>query len=74
MAYFVVYELSREGKRMTPSLPSNNVILRRTHPIAWAASPPRVARESGIVTALLWWTEIPDDLIPLAEKWCGIED
>jgi hypothetical protein len=67
MAYFVVYRLSQ-----SPS--PSNVILRRTHPIVWAANPPPAAREAGMVTTLLWWTEIPDEVIAPAEKWCVIED
>lgn len=73
MAYFVVYEhvIPPNGRR----LPSN-VILRKSHPVVWAANPPSVAREQGIDTHLRWWIEIPDALAddPAVQKWCGIED
>jgi hypothetical protein len=74
MAYFVVYELTSEGKRLTPSLPPRNVVLRQTHPVVWAANPPPAAGAAQVNTALLFWEEIPDDLIPTAERWCGVED
>lgn len=50
MFYFVVYQLSINGERRPPG----NTILELTHPLQWAAR----KQENGVVTYLLWWTEI----------------
>jgi len=74
MAYFVVYELHREGHRMMSM--SGNKILLNTHPLVWAARPPEIAERMRILTTILWWIEVPDEIVnnPDVIKWCGTED
>jgi hypothetical protein len=56
MAWFVVYQLASktDGKRSN----AHNAILQDQHPLVWCAAP-----LTHTVTYLLWFTEIPDQLI-----------
>lgn len=74
MPYLVVYEMSYEGKRK-PDM-TLNVILRNTHPVVWAANPPEASSNSGLITRLRFFAEIPEYIAndPTVAKWCGIEE
>ena len=72
MAYFVVYNLSINGKRSDPT----NVILRNTHPVAWASKPTILSEGITQLVYILFWSEIPDSVVEINEKnnWCCVED
>ena len=64
--HFVVFELSINGTRY----PASNVILRRTHPLTWAAQ-----SAPGTVKYLLFWQEIPERIVDdEVRHWCDVED
>jgi len=71
MAYCVTYYTkSPEGIETIPS----NIILRRTHPVIWAANPLEIAKELKQTTVLMFWMEIPDYFVDEVNSWCEIED
>ena len=70
MAFLVTYELRRGG--VVEAGPSN-IILKKTHPVVWAANPGIEAKKARLITYLLFFAEIPDDVINGAETWCSIE-
>lgn len=65
MAYFVHYTRTRlyeSGEQTTPP-ESGNAILRRTHPIKWAAE-----QEDGTHVVINFFTAIPDAAIKHAGR------
>lgn len=75
MAWFVAYTLRKKGDRTTDAdRDPLNVILRKTHPVIWAANPPPAAKKVGQVTYLLFFQEIPDEIAEMKQNWCNVED
>lgn len=72
MAWFLTYEWQqRDGEPHKSS-----VVLRQTHPVVWIAKPPEVFLKSGLSNTLLFFAEIPDEVVDEVAKanYCGIED
>lgn len=72
MAWFVTYEWRQRDEEPRRS----SVVLRRTHPVAWIANPPANFTEAGLSNTLLFYAEIPDEVVDVAAKanYCGIEE
>ncbi len=71
--YFVVYSHCNKN-RPNVDIGPTNTILRGVHPVSWAANPPQVFRDTGNVTTLHFWAEIPPCVTDTRSGWCDLED
>lgn len=71
MAYFVTYQFQVGSSPRTDCF---NIILVHKHPIEWAAERTLLLQGEKLVTYILFWAEIPDNLISIASSWCLSDD
>lgn len=75
MPYFVVYKLyvPTWTPEQVASERVHNVILRKRHPIEWAANPGQASKDIEQITYLLFFAKISTREANSAARWCSVE-